>query len=82
MQNFCKLKILHILHPRYRPKIIEYILKNKQRYKYMCIHEITRLVIMKMKMKMINRSYRYNMNRAKSRLGHKYSNIKRVLLRL
>ena len=28
------------------------------------------------------RSYRYNMNRAKSRLGHKYSNIKRVLLRL
>ena len=78
MQNFSKLKILHILHPRYRPKIIEYILKNKQRYKYMCIHEITRLIIMKM----INRSYRYNIIRPKSRLGHKYSNIKRVLVRL
>ena len=44
----------------------------------MCIHEITRLIIMKM----INRSYRYNINRPKSRLGHKYSNIKRVLVRL
>ena len=28
--NFCYLKIIHILHPRYHPEIIGHILKNKQ----------------------------------------------------
>ena len=44
--NFCYLKIIHILHP----KIIGNILKNKQN-NCVCIHEIMRQIIMKMKMK-------------------------------
>ena len=35
--NFCYLKIIHILHSRYRPKIIGHILKNKQKNKCVCI---------------------------------------------
>ena len=40
--NFCYLKIIHILHPRYHPKIIGYTVKNKQNNKLVCIHEIVR----------------------------------------
>ena len=29
--NFCYLKIIHILHPHYRPKLIGYTLKTWQR---------------------------------------------------
>ena len=29
--NFCYLKIIHILHPRYRPKLIGHTLKTWQR---------------------------------------------------
>ena len=32
--NFCCLKIIHIPHPRYYPKITVHILKNKQKKKY------------------------------------------------
>ena len=63
--NFCYLKIIHILHPRYHPKIIGHILKNKQKDMNLCIHEIIRLIIMKMRMKMKNRSHRYKINRSK-----------------
>ena len=77
--NFCYLKIIHILHPRYHPKIIGHILKNKQKNKCVCIHEIIRLIIMKMKMKMKNRSHRYDINRPRSRHGHKYSKYKKCL---
>ena len=38
--NFCYLKIIHILHPRYHPKIIGHILKKKQKNKCACIHTI------------------------------------------
>ena len=41
--NFCDLKIIHILHPRCHPKRIKHILKNKQKNKYVHIHEIIRL---------------------------------------
>ena len=60
--NFCYLKFIHILHPRYHPKAIGHILKNKHNNKYVCIHEIIRSIIMKMKMKMENRSHRYDIN--------------------
>ena len=36
--NFCYLKIIHILHPLYHPKIIGHILKNMQKTKCVCIH--------------------------------------------
>ena len=42
---------------------------------YVCIHGITQLTILKMKMK--NRLHRYNINRPMSRHGHKYSKYKK-----
>ena len=69
--NFCYLKIIHILYS----KIIGRILKNKQKNKFVFAHEITRLIIMKMKMKMKNRPHRYDINRPRSRHGHKYSKV-------
>ena len=38
--NFCYLKIIHILHPGYHPKIIGHIPENKQENKYVFIHTI------------------------------------------
>ena len=56
--NFCYLKIIHILHPRYHPKIIGHVPKISKRTS-LCV--FPRLIIMKMKMK--NRSHRYDINR-------------------
>ena len=74
--NFFYLKIIHILHQRYDPKVTEHILKNKQKSKCVCIHEIIQLTIMKMKMRMKNRSNRYDINRPKPR----YSKYKKCLI--
>ena len=65
-------KIIHILHPRYHPKIIGHILKNSKRTSAFVF---IRLIIMKMKMKMKNKSERCNINRH----GHKYSKYKTYL---
>ena len=40
------------------------------------MHEIIGLIIMKMKMKMKNRSLRYDINRPRSRCGHEYCKYK------
>ena len=73
------LKVIHVLHPRYHPKIIGRTLKNQKKNKCVCIHEIIRLIIMKSKMKKKNRSHRYDTNRPRSRHGHKYSKYKTCL---
>ena len=70
---------MHILQPRYHPKIIGYILKNKLKNKCVCFHEIIKLTVMKIKMKMKNRSHRYGTNRTRSSYGHKYSKYKKFL---
>ena len=64
---------------RYHPKIIEQILKNKQKNKCVCFHEIIRLIILKMEMKMKNKSHRYDINRPRPRYGHKYSKYRKCL---
>ena len=46
--NFCYLNVIPILHPRYHLKVIRHILKIKHTNKCVCIHEIIRLIIMKM----------------------------------
>ena len=61
--NFCHLKNVRISHPLYQPRIIGHILKNKQKNKCVCLHEIIRLIIMEMKMKTKERSHRYDTNR-------------------
>ena len=76
---FCYLKIIHILHPHYHPKIIEHIVKNKQKNMCVCFYEIIRLIIMKMEMQMKNRSHRYDIDRPKCWHGHKYSKYKKRL---
>ena len=61
------------------------ILKNKQNNKCVRIHEIMRLIVMKMKMKMKNISHIHDIklgtmkNRPRSRHGHKYSEYKNCL---
>ena len=40
--ELCCVKIIHILHPCYHSKIIEHILKNKQKNKCICTREIMR----------------------------------------
>ena len=52
------------------------MLKNKQKNNCVCIHEIMRVIIIKMKLKMKNRSHRFDINRTRSRYGHKYSKYK------
>ena len=54
-------------------------LKNKQKNMCVCIHEIIRVIMMKMRMKMKNRSHRYDINRPKSRHGQKYSKYTKYL---
>ena len=72
-------RIIHIFHPCYHPKIIEHILKNKQKKKHVFIHEITRLIIMKMKMKMKNEQItQIKQKIPRSRYGHKYSRYKKM----
>ena len=58
--NFCYLKIIYILHPGYHPKMKAHILKNKEKNKCVCINEIIRLIIMKMKMKTKKRLHGYD----------------------
>ena len=41
-RNFCYLKIIHILHSRYHPKIIGHNLKNNKKSICVCIHMINR----------------------------------------
>ena len=53
--------------------ISRHILKNKQKNKHVCIHEIMQLIIMKMKTKMKIDSRKYGINRPRQRHGHKYS---------
>ena len=60
--KFCYLKIILILLSRYYLKITGHILKNKQKKKCVCIHEIIRLIIMKVKVKVKNRSHIYSIN--------------------
>ena len=55
------------------------ILKNKQKNKFFSIHEIMRLIMIKMKMKMKNGSPRYNINRPRSRYGYKCIEYKKCL---
>ena len=62
-----------ILHPGYHLIIRSHILKNKQKDKHVCIHEIMQLIIMKMKTKIKIDSRKYEMNRPRCRHGHKYS---------
>ena len=76
--NFCSLKIIHIPYRRYYPKIIRHTLKNKQKNKCVCFHEILRLITMKVEMKMKSKSHRYDINTKMD--GYKFSKYKNYLI--
>ena len=77
--NFCYLKIIHILHPRYHPKLKGYTLKNKQKKsKCVCINEIMRIIVMKMK----KRSHRYARARHRYDTGFDNCRTSRTYIRL
>ena len=53
--------------------------KNSKKWtqnKYVCLDEVIWLMTMKMRLKMENRSYRYDINRSRWSHGHKYSKYK------
>ena len=75
--NLCYLKFIHILHPCYHLKVKGLIQKNKQKNKCLYIHEIIQLIIMKIKIKMKKKPNRYEINRLRSRNGHKYNKYKK-----
>ena len=82
--NLCYLKIIHIFHRRYHPKIIGHILKNKQKKncKRVLSHEFTLLIITKIKIRKKKWIYGYDINRRRSRhgyYGHKYGKYKNCL---
>ena len=77
--NFWLFKIIRILHPLCQSRIIGNIPKNKEKNKRISMHEIIRLIIMEMKMKIEKWSHRYDINRPRSRHGHKYSKYKKCL---
>ena len=56
-----------------------HILKNKQNNKCVYTHEIIRLIVKKMEMKMKKEPHRYNINRPRSRQGHKHRKYKKCL---
>ena len=59
--------------------MIGHILKDKQKSNCVCIYEIIQLIIKNMKMEVKNRSHRYDKNRPRSRLEHKFSKYKKFL---
>ena len=73
-------KNIHIFHPPYHTKIIGCILKSKQKKKCVSIHEIKRLNMMKMEVRMKNKSHRYNINRPRLRDEQKYSKYRKCLI--
>ena len=52
--------------------------KNAQKISYVCLNEVTWLTTIKRRLKMKNRLNRYNINRLRSRHGHKYTKYKYV----
>ena len=66
-------QIIGILHPCYHLIITGYILKNNRKNKYVCIHEIMQLIILRMKTKMKIDIRKYGINRPRCRCEHKCS---------
>ena len=71
--NFGYLKIIHILHQRYHPKIIGNIIKYKQK-KQVCLYLWDYTINHNE-----NGLHRYDINRPGSRHGHKYSKFNNCL---
>ena len=69
--NFCFLKIIRFLHPRYHPKIGD-ILKNIQKTNASVLMRL--FMTTKTRLKMKNRSHIYNINGP--RHGHRYTKFK------
>ena len=91
--ELCYLKIIHILHLSYNPEVQGNIQKNKWKNKSVCSQEIVRLIIMKMEIKMKNRSQRYDINRptiifiifwcfAKFSFYHKWKDARLLLINM
>ena len=74
--NSYYLKIIHFLHPCYHPNLIWEILKNIAENKCLCFTEIIWLIIIKIMVKMKNRSQRYDIM---ARHGYEYTKYKMCL---
>ena len=78
--NFCYSKISCLFYPRSHPKIIGDILKNIQKTStHVSLNKVTYLTPMKMKVKIKNRSHRYDINWRRPRHGPQYTKYKMYL---
>ena len=57
----------------------KYYLKIAKNQVSVLMNEITQLIVMKMRMKMTNRSHKYDKNRTRPRHGYKYAKYKMYL---
>ena len=73
--NLRYLKTIHFLHSCYHPEITGYILKKCTKSKCACLL----LMTVKIRLKMNNRSHRYDINRFRPRHGHKCTKYKMYL---
>ena len=70
------MKIIRFLHPRDHLKIIGLVLNNSQKNNCICFNKV---MTMKIRLKMKNKSHRYDIIRPRPRYGHKYTKYKMCL---
>ena len=73
------MKIIRFLYLHYHLQIEGHIPENVQKKKYVSFHETARLIVLKIKIKMTNKLHGYDINRRRSRHGHKYTKYKNCL---
>ena len=78
--NFYYLKIIYILHPRFRSKEIGRTLKNKQHKQASLYSWDYRINHNENGEKKKNRSHTYDINRFRSRYKHKYNKYKKCVI--
>ena len=77
--NLRYLKIIPFFSTTLSPKNSRKCCKKYTKSKYVCLNEVIWLMSMKMRLKMKNRSLRYNINRPRLRHGNKYTKYKMCL---
>ena len=70
--DFRYLEIIYFFNPRYHQKIIGDILKTVQKPSH-SVNEVIRSMTIEMRLKMNNRSQRYDINKLRPRQDHKYT---------
>ena len=74
--ELCYLKIIRFLHLRQLPSKNNKTYSKKSTKTSVCLKDVISLMTMKMRLKMKNRSHRYDINRPTPRYGNKHTKYK------